>query len=74
MLRNCLKTRRLDVAFICLSKLQNVRVCQILRETMEEEPEEEAHVAMLAIQLGLLVRLKTARCKKYQNLLKNIYV
>lgn len=75
MLRNCLKTRRLDVAFICLSKLKNVRVCQILRETVEEEPEEEAHVAMLAIQLGLIEEAEELykSCGRY-DLLLDLYI
>lgn len=51
----CVKTRRLDVARVCLGNMGNARAARALREA-EKEPELEARVAMLATQLGMLVR------------------
>ena len=50
----CVKTKRLDVAFVCLGHMKHSRGAMALREAMKE-PELEARVAMLAIQLGLWV-------------------
>lgn len=55
MARMCVKTRRLDVARVCLGNMGNARAAKALKEA-EVEPELEARVAMLAIQLGMLVR------------------
>ncbi|NXV35214.1 IF140 protein, partial [Rissa tridactyla] len=73
MARMCVKTQRLDVAKICLGKMGHARGARALREA-EQEPEQEARVAMLAIQLGMLEdaeRLYKA-CKRY-NLLNKFY-
>lgn len=51
----CVKTRRLDVARVCLGNMGNARAAKALKEA-EAEPEPETQVAMLAIQLGMLVR------------------
>lgn len=51
----CVKTRRLDVARVCLGNMGNARAAKALKEA-EAEPEPEAQVAMLAIQLNMLVR------------------
>ncbi|XP_069684990.1 intraflagellar transport protein 140 homolog [Periplaneta americana] len=50
--RMCVKTKRLDVAFVCLGHMKHARGAMALREAMKE-PELEARVAMLAVQLGL---------------------
>lgn len=55
MARMCVKTRRLDVARVCLGNMGNARAARALREA-EKEPQLEARVAMLATQLGMLVR------------------
>lgn len=55
MARMCVKTRRLDVARVCLGNMGNARAAKALKEA-EAEPEPEAQVAMLAVQLGMLVR------------------
>jgi len=52
--RMCVKTKRLDVAFVCLGHMKHARGAMAVREAMKE-PELEAKVAMLAIQLGLVV-------------------
>lgn len=55
----CVKTQRLDVARICLGNMGHARGAKALREA-EREPEQEARVAVLAIQLGMLVSPRAA--------------
>lgn len=55
MARMCVKTHRLDVARVCLGNMGNARAAKAVKDA-EAEPEPEAQVAMLAIQLGMLVR------------------
>lgn len=55
MAKMCVKTRRLDVASVCLGNMGHARGAKALREAMKE-PEMDARVAALATQLGLLVR------------------
>lgn len=55
MARMCVKSRRLDVARVCLGNMGNARAARALRDA-EKEPELEAQVAVLATQLGMLVR------------------
>jgi intraflagellar transport protein 140 len=52
--RMCVKTKRLDVAFMCLGHMKHARGAVALREAMKEA-ELDARVAMLAVQLGLTV-------------------
>ena len=52
----CVKTRRLDVALVCLGNMGNARAAKAVREAMAI-PEPEARLAMLAVQLGMLVSL-----------------
>lgn len=54
----CVKTQSLDVAKICLGNMGHARGAKALREA-EQEPEQEARVAVLAIQLGMLVNPPT---------------
>ncbi|XP_028845087.1 intraflagellar transport protein 140 homolog isoform X2 [Denticeps clupeoides] len=73
MARMCVKSRRLDVARVCLGNMGNARAARALREA-EKEPELEARVAVLAIQLGMLdeaERLYRA-CERY-DLLNKLY-
>ncbi|NXL86568.1 IF140 protein, partial [Alectura lathami] len=73
MARMCVKTQRLDIAKICLGKMGHARGAKALREA-EQEPEQEARVAMLAVQLGMLEdaeRLYKA-CRRY-DLLNKLY-
>ncbi|XP_053550522.1 intraflagellar transport protein 140 homolog [Bombina bombina] len=73
MARMCVKTRRLDVAKVCLGKMGHARGALALREA-EKEPETEARVAMLAIQLGMLEDAEQLykSCKRY-DLLNKFY-
>jgi intraflagellar transport protein 140 len=53
MAHMAVKTRRLDIAEVCLGNMGNARGAKAVRES-KKEPEKEAQVAMLAIQLNLL--------------------
>ena len=53
MAQMCVKTGRLDVAEVCLGNMQDAKGARALREA-KKEPEQDAHVAMLALQLGLV--------------------
>lgn len=48
------------MARVCLGNMGNARAAKALKEA-EAEPELEAQVAMLAIQLGMLVRCSSVR-------------
>ncbi|CAJ1080882.1 intraflagellar transport protein 140 homolog [Xyrichtys novacula] len=73
MARMCVKTRRLDVARVCLGNMGNARAAKALKEA-EAEPEPEAQVAMLAIQLGMLEDAEKLykSCQRY-DLLNGFY-
>ncbi|KAJ7305775.1 hypothetical protein JRQ81_010141 [Phrynocephalus forsythii] len=73
MARMCVKTQRLDVARVCLGNMGHARGAKALRE-VEQEPEPEARVAMLAIQLGMLEDAEQLykECKRY-DLLNTFY-
>uniref|UniRef100_A0A8C5R4T8 Intraflagellar transport 140 n=1 Tax=Leptobrachium leishanense TaxID=445787 RepID=A0A8C5R4T8_9ANUR len=73
MARMCVKTRRLDVAKVCLGKMGHARGAKALREA-EKEPEVEARVAMLAVQLGMMEEAEQLykTCKRY-DLLNSFY-
>ncbi|XP_072311733.1 intraflagellar transport protein 140 homolog isoform X1 [Eucyclogobius newberryi] len=73
MARMCVKTRRLDVARVCLGNMGNPRAAKALKEAVVE-PEAEAQVAMLAIQLGMLEDAEKLykSCQRY-DLLNNLY-
>src|SRR5689334_14558640 len=53
MAHMCVKTKRLDVAEVCLGNMGNARGAKAVRES-KKEPEKEAQIAMVAIQLNLL--------------------
>ena len=55
MARMCVKTQRLDVAAICLGNMGNARAAKAVREA-RSIVEPEARLAVLAVQLGMLVR------------------
>jgi len=50
----CVKTKRLDVAEICLGHMNDCRGLVILR-SIKTEPELDARVACLAVHLGMYV-------------------
>ena len=49
----CVKTKRLDVAEVCLGMMGHARGARAVRESAQE-PELDARIAMVAVQLGLL--------------------
>ncbi len=53
MAHMCVKTKRLDVAEVCLGNMGHARGAAAVREA-KKEPEVEAAIAAVAIQLGLL--------------------
>ncbi|XP_077980431.1 intraflagellar transport protein 140 homolog [Glandiceps talaboti] len=73
MAKMCVKTRRLDVAKVCLGNMGHARGAKALREA-EKEPELDARVAILAAQLGLLDDAERLfkMCKRY-DLLNDFY-
>lgn len=53
--RMCVQTRRLDVAKVCLGHLKRAYSARALRLAMQDDRlEEEAKVAVLAIELGMI--------------------
>ncbi|KAJ8245793.1 hypothetical protein GJAV_G00260380 [Gymnothorax javanicus] len=73
MARMCVKSRRLDVARVCLGNMGHARGARALREA-EAEPELEARVAVLATQLGMLEDAERLykSCRRY-DLLNKLY-
>lgn len=53
MAKMCVKTRRLDVAAVCLGNMNHARGARMLRRSGGLSTELDAKVAMLASQLGL---------------------
>ncbi|CAH8581583.1 unnamed protein product [Schistosoma turkestanicum] len=52
MAKMCVTTCRLDVARLCLGKINNPMASKMLREFKSKEPELEAQAGELALQLG----------------------
>ncbi len=57
MARMCVKSRRLDVAQVCLANMGHARGVRAVREA-EKEPERNARVARLALELKMNVSHK----------------
>lgn len=69
----CVHTSRLDVAKVCMGHLEQARSVRALRQAMQDDDlEEEAKVAVLAIELGMIEEAKALykRCKRYDLLNK----
>ena len=73
MAHMCVKTKRLDVAEVCLGNMGHARGAAAVRRA-KEEPEPEAAVAAVAIQLGLLEDAAALyrSCKRF-DLLNRLY-
>ncbi|XP_060569057.1 intraflagellar transport protein 140 homolog [Ruditapes philippinarum] len=73
MAKMCVKSRRLDVASVCLGNMGHARGAKALREALKE-PELDAKVATLAMQLGLFddAERLLRNCKRY-DLLNEYY-
>ncbi|KAI8794127.1 intraflagellar transport protein 140 [Biomphalaria glabrata] len=74
MAKMCVKSRRLDVASVCLGNMGHARGAKALREAIAREPELDAKVAVSAIQLGLYEDAERLlkNCKRY-DLLNEFY-
>ncbi|KAL1475134.1 hypothetical protein MTO96_037504 [Rhipicephalus appendiculatus] len=72
MARMCVKTKRLDVAKICLGRMAHARGAWSLRRAMETEPELEAQTAILALQLGMVQEAQDLleSCSRYDLLVR----
>lgn len=69
----CVHTNRLDVAKVCMGHLEQARSVRALRHAMQDDDlEQEAKVAVLAIELGMIEEAKELykRCKRYDLLNK----
>lgn len=54
--RMCVKTKRLDVASVCLGHMGNAKAARALRQAVADQTlPQEAKLAVLAIQLNMLV-------------------
>ena len=51
----CVKTKRLDVALVCLGNMGNAIAAKAVRECQRDETDINVQVAMLAIQIGMYV-------------------
>ena len=71
MAKMCVKTKRVDVAKVCLGRMGHVRGAHALR-LAEQEPELDAKVAMLALQLGMNVRIHFLMAVSLRCLQKNL--
>ena len=71
MAQMCVKTKRLDVAMVCLGNMRFARGARATRET-EGEKELEARLAMVAIQLNMIDEAKELykECGRYDLLCK----
>ena len=67
----CVKTKRLDVAMVCLGNMRFARGAKAARET-ENEKEMDARLAMVAIQLNMIDDAKELykSCGRYDLLCK----
>lgn len=57
----CIKTRRLDVALVCLGNMGHACGARALRRSMKHSDPLDVQAAILAIQLGLVVNLKAGK-------------
>ena len=69
MARMCVKTRRMDVARVCLGNMQNARAARNVRLSIERGDSLDLQAAQLAIELGMIVGFFEGLKKcKYANL------
>jgi intraflagellar transport protein 140 len=74
MAQMCVKTRRMDVAEVCLGNMGNARGAAALRDAKKDGYSPEAAIGVLAIQLGLLDdAAKLFREAKRYDLLNRLY-
>lgn len=59
MARMCVKTRRIDVARVCLGHMGNARAARALRLSKQNGDSAELQIARLAIELNMIVSERT---------------
>lgn len=71
MAQMCVKTGRLDVAEICIGNMRFARGAKAVREA-KHEPEQQAKLAMVAIQLNMLAEAEALykECRRFDLLNK----
>lgn len=57
MARMCVKTRRIDVARVCLGHMGNARAARALRHCLQKGDSVDLQAARLAIELDMVVSL-----------------
>lgn len=57
MAKMCVKTRRIDVALVCLGHMRNARAANAVRDSIQRNEHLDLQAASLAIQLDMLVCL-----------------
>lgn len=64
---NCVKTKRLDIAIYCFGRMEDAWGAELIEKTQLLEPEEDARVAMIALQLGQIDDAKELyrQCHRY---------
>uniref|UniRef100_A0A914XUQ0 Anaphase-promoting complex subunit 4-like WD40 domain-containing protein n=1 Tax=Plectus sambesii TaxID=2011161 RepID=A0A914XUQ0_9BILA len=72
MAQMCVKTRRLDVAAVCMGNMGHARGARALRRVIRAETQPEVRVATLAVQLGLTEEARSLyqSCGRYDLLNK----
>lgn len=55
MAKLCVKTRRVDVALVCLGHMRNARAANAVRESVKKNDPLDLQAACLAIQLDMIV-------------------
>jgi len=59
MAQMCVKSHRIDVAKVCLGNMGNVKGIKMLREETERGADSDTQVAIIALNLGMIVSLKS---------------
>ncbi|KAI6178923.1 hypothetical protein M3Y98_00554400 [Aphelenchoides besseyi] len=74
MARMCVKTRRVDVALVCLGHMRNARAASAVRESIRKNESLEMQTACLAIQLDMIDEAEAIykQSKRY-DLLNRLY-
>uniref|UniRef100_A0AC35UC71 ANAPC4_WD40 domain-containing protein n=1 Tax=Rhabditophanes sp. KR3021 TaxID=114890 RepID=A0AC35UC71_9BILA len=74
MAQMCVKTRRLDVAIVCLGNMGHAVGARAVKQIMNEDVAEEVKIAMLAVQLGMIAEAANLyyECQRF-DLLNNLY-
>jgi hypothetical protein len=56
MAQMCVKSHRIDVAKVCLGNMGNVKGIKLLRQEAAKGADSDTQVAIIALNLGMIVR------------------